>query len=101
MHVILDANTSPPPRHAPGGSTASALIRSHPDTPNDLPPVDVDLIAIAPLVAASGLPFVSVDLALRADGVWRVVELGDGQVSDRPTSVDPHGVVTALLTDTR
>lgn len=78
-----------------------ALIGSHPDTPNDLPPVDVDLIAIAPLVAASGLPFVSVDFALRADGVWRVVELGDGQVSDRPTSVDPHDFVTALLTDTR
>ncbi|MHA0043189.1 ATP-grasp domain-containing protein [Deinococcus sp. PEB2-63] len=27
-------------------------------------------------------PFFSVDVARRADGVWRVVEVGDGQVSD-------------------
>ncbi|MBB5378876.1 hypothetical protein HNQ07_004383 [Deinococcus metalli] len=27
-------------------------------------------------------PFYSVDVARRADGVWRVVEIGDGQVSD-------------------
>ncbi|GHG22039.1 hypothetical protein CBQ26_08255 [Deinococcus indicus] len=27
-------------------------------------------------------PFFSVDIARRADGVWRVVEVGDGQVSD-------------------
>lgn len=77
------------------------LIAAHPDTPNDLPPADVDLTEIAPLVAALDLPFITVDLALRADGVWRVVELGDGQVSDRPTSVDPDDFVTGLLTDTR
>ncbi|TLD71776.1 hypothetical protein FEM03_06460 [Phragmitibacter flavus] len=28
-------------------------------------------------------PFFTVDVALRCDGVWRVIELGDGQVSDR------------------
>lgn len=27
-------------------------------------------------------PFYSVDVIQRGDGVWRVVELGDGQVSD-------------------
>ena len=27
-------------------------------------------------------PFYSIDLGLRQDGVWRVIELGDGQVSD-------------------
>lgn len=27
-------------------------------------------------------PFFSVDVGLREDGVWRVVEVGDGQVSD-------------------
>ncbi|WP_446220731.1 ATP-grasp domain-containing protein [Micromonospora sp. IBHARD004] len=35
-------------------------------------------------MAALDLPLVTADLALRADGVWRVVEVGDGQVSDRP-----------------
>jgi hypothetical protein len=28
-------------------------------------------------------PFFTVDVALRDDGAWRVIELGDGQVSDR------------------
>ena len=28
-------------------------------------------------------PFFSVDIVRRTDGVWRIVELGDGQVSDR------------------
>lgn len=28
------------------------------------------------------LPFYSVDIIQRTDGVWRVVEIGDGQVSD-------------------
>jgi hypothetical protein len=37
-------------------------------------------------ISLLGLPFVAVDLALRTDDVWRVIELGDGQVSDRPPS---------------
>ena len=47
-------------------------------------------------MAGLGLPFVTVDLALRTDGIWRVVELGDGQVSDRPTTLAPHGLIAAL-----
>jgi ATP-grasp domain, R2K clade family 3 len=73
-----------------------ALIGAHPDTPSDLPASDVDTEAVAPLVAALGLPFVTVDLALRTDGVWRVVELGDGQVSDRPNTMAPHALIAAL-----
>ncbi|MFF5228031.1 ATP-grasp domain-containing protein [Dactylosporangium sp. NPDC000521] len=72
------------------------LVGPHPDTPHD-PPPNLDLAAVAPLVAALGLPFVTVDLALRADGVWRVIELGDGQVSDRPGTVDPETFVAAVL----
>ena len=33
-------------------------------------------------LAASAVPFFSVDVATRADGILRVVEIGDGQVSD-------------------
>jgi ATP-grasp domain, R2K clade family 3 len=73
------------------------LTGSHPDTPNDLPASDVDMSSVAPLVAALGLPFVTVDLALRTDGVWRVVELGDGQVSDRPNTMAPSALIGALL----
>ena len=37
-------------------------------------------------------------LALRADGTWRVIELGDGQVSDRPASTEPAKFLSAALT---
>ncbi len=69
------------------------LVTAHPDTPGDLPPDTLDLTG----VGAAGLPFVTVDLALRADGRWRVVELGDGQVSDRSTSTAAEAFVQALM----
>ncbi|MEW2330749.1 ATP-grasp domain-containing protein [Micromonospora chersina] len=39
----------------------------------------------------------TVDLARRDDGTWRVVELGDGQVSDRPSTISPYDFVATLL----
>jgi hypothetical protein len=74
------------------------LIGPHPDTPHDTPPADLDLTAITPLVGALGLPFATVDLARRDDGAWRVIEVGDGQVSDRPTSISPDALL-AILAD--
>ncbi|GIJ70485.1 ATP-grasp domain-containing protein [Virgisporangium ochraceum] len=71
------------------------LVGAHPDTPHDLPPPDCDPTPVAPAVAALGLPFVTVDLARRDDGVWRVIELGDGQVSDRPATIAPDALVAA------
>jgi len=38
-----------------------------------------------------------VDVVRRADGGWRVVELGDGQVSDRPAAVSPEALVEMLF----
>ncbi|MEV4510014.1 ATP-grasp domain-containing protein [Dactylosporangium sp. NPDC049525] len=76
------------------------LTGPHPDTPHEPPPAGLDLSAVEPLVAALRLPFVTVDLALRTDGVWRVIELGDGQVSDRPTTVAPDTFVTGVLQPT-
>lgn len=75
------------------------LVGPHPDAPDsDAPDSDApDLTAVAPLVAGPGLPFVTVDLARRADGEWRVVELGDGQVSDRPAAIGPVALLEALL----
>ena len=32
-----------------------------------------------------------------ADGTWRVIELGDGQVSDRPASTEPAAFINAVL----
>ena len=72
------------------------LIGPHPDTPDDQPPADLDLTAVTPLVAALALPFVTADLVLRRDGVWRLVELGDGQVSDRPATLAPEELMGVL-----
>ncbi len=70
------------------------VVGPHPDTPpgqsSGVPP---DLRQLTPLIGSLGLPFVTADLALRADGVWRVVEIGDGQVSDRPAAVDPAAFI--------
>ncbi|MBB5802651.1 hypothetical protein F4560_002419 [Saccharothrix ecbatanensis] len=95
-----------------------ALVGPHPDTPHDAAgtshdaagtphdatgelgdstgnPSDApDLAAIGPLVGH--LRFVAVDLARRQDGVWRVVELGDGQVSDRPSTTTAHTMISIL-----
>ncbi|HEY0472279.1 MAG TPA: ATP-grasp domain-containing protein [Kribbella sp.] len=73
-----------------------ALVTPHPDTPDELPE-GLDLVEVEPLVANLALPFVTVDLVRRTDGVWRVVELGDGQVSDWPASADPSDLVAALF----
>ncbi|GAA1650289.1 ATP-grasp domain-containing protein [Catellatospora bangladeshensis] len=70
------------------------LTGPHPDTP-DLAAAP-GLAAIAPLVAAFGHPFVTTDVALRDDGAWRVVELGDGQVSDLPSGLDPAALIAGL-----
>jgi ATP-grasp domain, R2K clade family 3 len=73
-----------------------ALLTAHPDTP-DLH-ADPDMTAVMPLVAALGCSFVTTDLAQRIDGQWRVVEVGDGQVSDLPKGVDPTVLFQRLAT---
>ena len=72
------------------------LVTAHPDTPDDQPP-EIDLAPFTPLVSSLALPFVTVDLARRHDGAWRVIELGDGQVSDRPASTGPSAFLSAIL----
>ncbi|CCH30848.1 ATP-grasp domain-containing protein [Actinosynnema sp. NPDC047251] len=72
----------------------------HPDTPHDLPPAP-DLAPLTPLIAALALPFATADLVRRADGTWRVVELGDGQVSDRPSTITPEAMITMLANGSR
>ena len=63
-----------------------ALVGPHPDSPDaDVSP---DLDGVAPAVRSLGCRFITTDLARRTDGVWRVVEVGDVQVSDLPSSVD-------------
>jgi ATP-grasp domain-containing protein len=72
-----------------------ALVTANPDTPDELPS-GVDVAPVADAVAGLALPSVTVDLVRRDDGAWRVVELGDGQVSDRPRSTPAADLVGAL-----
>jgi hypothetical protein len=61
-----------------------------------MPAPELDLSPIEPLVRELGCRFVTVDFALRSDGAWRVLEIGDGQVSDRPGTLAPHRLLAAL-----
>jgi hypothetical protein len=77
---------------------SAVLITPHPDAPADAT-VDVPIAvrdAVGASVRALGAPFVTTDLALRSDGVWRVIEVGDGQVSDLPAAEDPGRLIRAL-----
>ncbi|MCP2338843.1 ATP-grasp domain-containing protein [Actinomadura rupiterrae] len=71
-----------------------ALVGPHPDTPGTEP--RPELAEVAPVVRALGCRFITTDLARRADGAWRVVEVGDGQVSDLPATVDPMDLYAHL-----
>jgi hypothetical protein len=74
------------------------LISAHPDKPDE-PVTTVDTSAIAPAIQALACPFISADLVQSGDHCWRVVEIGDGQVSDRPSSVHPRDFFHALFDD--
>ncbi|MFJ8753084.1 ATP-grasp domain-containing protein [Streptomyces sp. NPDC102441] len=70
-------------------------VTAHPDTPGLLPAPALD--AVGEAVRALRCRWVTTDMALREDGVWRVVEVGDGQVSGLPAGDDGEGLFTALL----
>lgn len=71
------------------------LVGPHPDTPHDAP-ADPDLGSVRTPIAALQLPFVTVDLVQDADGRWRVVEIGDGQVSGRPDAIAAEAMIAML-----
>ncbi|MER6951285.1 ATP-grasp domain-containing protein [Nonomuraea sp. NPDC000554] len=56
-----------------------------------------DLGRVREAVQNLGERFVFTDLARRADGVLRVVEVGDGQVGGWPSAADPGVLIGALL----
>jgi hypothetical protein len=74
------------------------MITAHPDTPDQPPPPDLPTAHLASAIARLDLPFVTVDLARRTDGQWRVIELGDGQVSDRPTTTPADAFIDVVST---
>jgi hypothetical protein len=72
------------------------LLTPHPDSPH-VRGLEPELGCVESAVQRLGCRFVTTDMALRADGVWRVVEVGDGQVSDLHVSIDPADLVRLLL----
>jgi hypothetical protein len=57
--------------------------------------IDHDALAAGDVEAAvRRVP--ATDVACRADGVWRVIEVGDGQVSDLPSTADPAALLRRL-----
>jgi hypothetical protein len=62
--------------------------------------VAVPLDQIRDAVAAIDSRFFTVDVARRADGQWRIVELGDGQVAGLPERADPLTFYAAMLRQT-
>ncbi|MFF3032530.1 ATP-grasp domain-containing protein [Streptomyces rubiginosohelvolus] len=72
----------------------AVLVTAHPDTP-DRHPVP-ELPSVREAVGRLGLRWVTTDLALREDGVWRVVEVGDGQVSGLPAGAGTGDLFAAL-----
>ncbi|MFF3562113.1 ATP-grasp domain-containing protein [Streptomyces sp. NPDC002574] len=73
----------------------AVLATGHPDTPGLRPVPDLD--PVRPLVRGLDCRFVATDLARRTDGTWRVVEVGDGQVSDLGAGADPAALLGPLL----
>jgi hypothetical protein len=72
------------------------LITAHPDTPDSPPPDGLDPTEIRGAIAQLDLPFVTVDFARRRDSTWRVIELGDGQVSDRPSTTPAEEFISRM-----
>jgi hypothetical protein len=71
-------------------------VTPHPDTPGLSVP-DFDLTSVQAAVERLGCRFVSVDVVQRSDGVLRVIEVGDGQVSDFPDGADATSLISALV----
>ena len=76
------------------------LVTNHPDTPNEEVRVDVsgDWLpkGFSKSLKALNLPFVTADFVQNTDGKWRMVELGDGQVSDVPADANLEAFIKAI-----
>lgn len=77
------------------GRRRDAAPHRTPDNPDEAPP-ETDLSFLAEDVRRLDASMVTVDVAESDDG-WRVVEVGDAMVSDRPVSCDPHDFIRALF----
>lgn len=69
----------------------------HPDNPDRLPVIDKDFLnTVQASVKNLDCPFVVTDIASTVAGGWRVIEVGDGQVSGLPEGFTGHSLWKAL-----
>lgn len=74
-----------------------ALITPHPDTPDVMPDIDPLFINVVQnAVKRLSNTFITTDIAMRTDGNFRVIEVGDGQVSGLPRGIDASALWRAL-----
>jgi hypothetical protein len=74
------------------------LVTPHPDSASSGEAVlTPELGHIEAAVRSLGARLITTDVALRADGEWRVVEVGDGQVSDLHARIGPEALVDLML----
>lgn len=71
------------------------LVTPHPDTPT-IERTDLALGPVEQAVGSLTARFVTVDVALSKEGATRVVEVGDGQVSDLPETLERANLISAL-----
>jgi hypothetical protein len=69
----------------------------HPDNPELLPAVDKWFLdEVRACVQQLGCPFVVTDITVTVDGGWRVIEVGDAQVSALPKDFTGYSLWNAL-----
>lgn len=74
------------------------LVGPHPDN-TDPEICEPDLTEIALIIGALQHPFVTADLRQDIRGRWRLIEIGDGQVSDRPRSIPADKFLAVTFLD--
>jgi hypothetical protein len=74
------------------------LVTPHPDAePDQHIDTSIDVTELQPAISRIGASFVTADVVRSAeDGVLRIVEIGDGQVSDRPSAIDAAKFISSI-----
>ena len=75
------------------------LVTPHPDAASDeVFDLGNDVAALSPSIERIGAAFITADVVRRSgDGRLRIVEIGDGQVSDRPSFTDANFFITSVV----
>ena len=69
------------------------LTTTHPNSPEEGNPLELTIpVGFEECVFELGCPFITADFVRNENGQWRLVEIGDGGVSDLPPTVAPDSL---------